>query len=152
MKNRTIYYLGLFSYLVALAIYILGLSGCKNKTEDPDPLEVQLEKLMNGTSDWALGSVVKDGYDVTSDFEGFTLKVGRYTYTTKNSLPTAWPSSGTWQFVDDDPTKVLRDESTMVDVNLTDTQLILTFSVSGLNTGGRAAGIDGQYVFTLVSN
>ena len=143
MKSRSIIYLMIIAY-------IFVYTGCKNKTEDPDPLEVQLEKLMNGNSNWGLGSVEKDGYDVTADFEGFTLKVGQYTYTTQNSLPTAWPASGTWQFSNNDPNKVLRDENTIVDVNLTATQLVLTFSVSGLNTGGRTAGIDGQYVFTLV--
>lgn len=148
MQNRYIIYMALIAYLFIN-------TGCNKSTVDPtpDPLQVQLEKLMNGNSSWGIkgGSVVKDGYDVTSQFSGFTLTLGEFTYTTQNSLASAWASSGTWQFSNNDPNKIMRKDGVLIDITLNNNQLILKFNVSGL-TGGRVTGINGYYTFTLTGN
>ena len=143
------------TYLLFIALAIVTFN-CKTKTADPDPeptaLELQLESLMNNNTSWGLtgGSVLKDGYDVTSQFSGFTLNIGEFTYTTENGLLTAWPSTGTWQFVNDNPNKVIRGDGVEIDVAIANNQLTLTFSVTGI--GGRVKGINGTYTFTLTSN
>ncbi len=148
MKNRHIIQLA----LIALIAFNFG---CETKTVDPtDPtdLELQLEALMNNNTAWGLngGSVVKDGFDVTSQFDGFALSIGEFTYTTQNSLDTAWPSSGNWEFVNDNPNKILRSDGVEITVNITGSKLILSYTVS--NIGGKTSGINGNYEFTLTSN
>ena len=145
MKNRFLIY----SFLI-----VVILTGCKKPTPDPtpDPLKIQLENLKNANVSWGIvgGSVVKDGYDVSSQFTGFTLTIGEFTYTTQNSLASAWASSGSWQFNANNPNKIVRDDGVLVEVNLINNVLILTFYVS--NIGGRSNGINGNYTFTLTSN
>jgi hypothetical protein len=141
--------------LVFIAIALLSIGSYKKKTVTPDTpteLELQLEALMNNNSSWGLtnGSVIKDGYDVTSQFSGFTLNIGEFTYTTSNGLDTAWPSSGNWEFSNNNPNKVLRSDGVLIDVTLTNGQLTLSFTVA--NLGGKTSGINGNYEFTLTSN
>ncbi len=148
MKNRHIIHL----VLIALTAFSFG---CETKTVDPtDPtaLELQLEALMNNNTSWGLngGSVVKDGFDVTNQFDGFALHIGDFTYTTQNSLNTAWPSSGNWEFENDNPNKILRSDGVEIIVNITASKLILSYTVS--NIGGKTSGINGNYEFTLTSN
>jgi hypothetical protein len=149
MKNKYLIYLALFT------ITIISVS-CKDKNTDPDPteLEIQLEALMNNNSSWGLngGSVIKDGYDVSSQFDGFILSIGEFTYATENGLTTAWPTQGTWQFVNENPNKIKRDDGVDVDVTVANNQLTLTFTVTDI--GGRGNGIDGvyKYKFNLTSN
>jgi len=143
MKNKFI----LYSFLLVF-LFI----GCKKPSPTPDLLQIQLENLKNKNMSWGLvgGSVIKDNYDVTSQFSGFTLTIGEYTYITQNSIASAWPTSGTWQFVNDNPNLVVREDGVEIDVAIANNQLTLSFTVSGI--GGRVSGIDGNYVFTLTSN
>lgn len=136
-----------------IAIIVFSI-GCKGKTVDPvEPtaLELQLASLQNDSKPWSLtsGSVIKDGYDVSSQFSGFTLKVDDFTYITTNSIDSAWPSSGTWEFSNNNPNKIIRDDGVLMDLTLINNELTLTFNVSGLT--GRVKGIDGEYTFTLLS-
>jgi len=148
MKNRHI--------ISLLLITLLAFSfGCKPKTvnpTDPTALKLQLEALMNNNTAWGLtgGTVVKDGFDVTSQFDGFSLSIGNFTYTTQNGLDTAWPSAGNWEFVNDNPNKILRSDGVEITANITASKLILSYTVS--NIGGKASGINGNYEFTLTSN
>lgn len=135
---------------ITLVISFFSFIGCKKKsvTAAPNVLSVRLTELMNGGSDWSLLSATKDNNDVSGQYVGLTLTIGEYTYSTQNGLVSAWSASGTWEFSNNDPNKVLRSDGTLIYVALSGTQLTLSFSVSGLS-GGRLESIDGDYVFVL---
>jgi hypothetical protein len=149
MKNRYIIHIAIASLLI-LSV------GCKKKTTDPDPeptlLELQLKALQNEGRAWGItgGSVTKDGYDVSSQFNGFTLSFGEFTYTTQNGLVSAWPGSGTWKFSNKGPNKIERDDGIVMGVNLTNNNLTLKYTVSG-KSGGKVKGIEGEFTFVLIS-
>jgi len=149
MKNR---YLNSLA-IIAIALFSFGCDGT-NPTPDADPtaLELQLEALMNNNNSWGLtsGTVTKDGFDVTNQFDGFELNIKEFTYTTQNSLDTAWPGSGNWEFVGENPNKIERSDGVEITVNITGSNLSLSYTVT--NVGGKGNGIDGNYVFTLTSN
>ena len=149
MKNKYINYL----ILIIIATFSYGCKGTTVDPTEPTTLELQLEALINNNVSWAVsgGSVVKDGYNVSSQFEGFSLSFGEFTYSTQNGLATAWPSAGIWEFVNDNPNKIIRNDGVEIDVSLINNDLVLSFNVTGV-TGGRIKGIDGNYIFTLSSN
>lgn len=141
-----------------LSILLLGLfitfSSCKDDDSDstPSELDLQLTALQNGGSNWVLGSggVLKDGFDVSDQFTGFRLNIGAFTFTTQNSLSGAWPASGTWEFQNDNPNQVLRSDGVLMTVDLSGSNLTLTFNGTG-SSGGRTESVDGEYQFRLVS-
>lgn len=135
---------------IILIVGLLLVAGCKKKHDDPTPQDNQKKLLINNGVSWTLGSVTKDGFDVTDQFAGFKLTVGDFTYTTVNALPTAWPASGTWSFANEAGTLVDRNDGVQIAVVVTTTSLKLTFSVTGLGDGGRIKGVNGEYVFDLV--
>ena len=136
---------------ILLLVCLSFISGCKSESSDPTPQDNQKTLLMNNGLSWTLGTVTKDGLDVTDQFTGFKLTVGDFTYTTVNALPSAWPASGTWSFANEAGTLVDRNDSVQIAVTVTTTSLQLTFSVTGLGDGGRIKGVNGQYVFNLVA-
>jgi len=139
---------------IILTILSLSLyAGCKGNdpTTETTPLTEQLDLLLNGGSSWVVFSVIKDGYEVTNQFSGFTLFFDNTSYSTTNSIATAWASTGTWAFHNNNPEVIMRDDGTLISVSLANNELVLSFSVTGLPTGGRTEGVDGDYVFTLVS-
>lgn len=135
---------------VILIAGLLLATGCKKKHDDPTPQDSQKTLLINNGVSWTLGSVTKDGLDVTDQFTGFKLTIGDFTYTTVNALPSAWPASGTWSFANEAGTLVDRNDGVQIAVVATTTSLKLTFSVTGLGDGGRIKGVNGEYVFDLV--
>lgn len=147
MKNKYLL------YFILSSISVINV-GCKDKITNLEPtaLELQITALMNNNSSWGLngGTVMKDGYEVTSQFDGFVLMIGEFTYTTQNALSTAWPASGTWQFVNENPNKVERGDGVEIDINIANNQLTLKYSVTDI--GGKVKGINGVYQFNLTSN
>ena len=140
-------------FSIVLIISFVTYSSCKKKGTDPqpDPLADRLEELINNGSSWEVSEVTKDGYDVTDQFNGFTLTIGEFTYTTTNALESAWSSSGTCSFLNNDASTILRDDDTIIDVGISGGQLTLTFSVDDLSSGGRLRGINGDYQFVMLS-
>lgn len=138
-------------YISILFIACLALiSGCKSESADPTPQDNQKTLLINNGLSWVPGTVTKDGLDVTEQFAGFKLAIGDFTYTTTNALASAWPASGTWSFANEAGTLVNRSDGVQINVQVSTSSLKLTFSVSGLGTGGRTKGVDGEYVFNLI--
>ncbi len=134
---------------------IIALTGCKSKSSDPAPsaLDLRLEELVNGGTNWIIGSggVVKDGLDVTDQFTGFKLTIGNKTYSTVNGLSPVWESSGTWDFQNNNPDKILRDGAIEITVDISSSALILIFNAEGVSDGGRVKSVSGEYKFHLVS-
>lgn len=138
-----------------LAFALLSLAGCKDDSDDPkvDALNKQLAALQNEGSSWVIGttgSIMKDDFDVSSQFADFKLTIGNKTYTTQNSLASAWKTSGTWDFQGDNPNRVVRDDGTEISVSISNNTLVLTFTAPG-NSNLRSGSIAGTYEFRLVS-
>ena len=142
MKNQYISIL-----FIACTVLIIG---CKSDSADPTPQDNQKTLLINNGLSWTLGTVTKDGLDVTDQFAGFKLTVGDFTYTTVNALPSAWPASGSWSFANEAGTLVDRNDGVQITVSVSTTSLKLTFNVTGLGDGGRVKGVDGTYIFDLI--
>jgi len=139
---------------LVFAMMTIGCNDNGGDEEQPDPLTEQIIALMNDGSVWRLSSlgVEKDGLDVTSQFDGFTLTIGNKTFSTTNSLDSAWPSSGTWDFENGNANRILRNDGVLIFVTLFENTLTLTFTTTVTNSGERNAGISGEYRFHLVSN
>ena len=138
--------------LIALTL-VMGflVSSCK---EDPAPAktpeEIQIEKL---TGTWVLptaaNTVTIDGRDVSAEWSTFVLTLGNKTYQSTNANDAnVWPASGTWAFGANINTLV-RDDGVDITVTVTDTSLKLQFDYSA--SGGRLDGIEGNWVFNMVS-
>jgi len=141
-------------YISIILIVCLTFSSSCKKSEGDDPTpqtpqEEQKTLLINNGLSWTLGTVTKDGLDVTDQFTGFKLTIGDFTYTTVNALPSAWPASGTWSFANEAGTLVDRNDGVQLTVSVSTTSLKLTFDVTGLGSG-RIKGVDGTYVFDLI--
>ena len=111
------------------------------KSIDPDsqiinPLNVQA-LLLDGT--WKLkdlSSAVKDG-NVEETFSGLefiiygSTKIGGNYSTVNSTDKDVWPQSGTWKFYNDDPNKIIRNDSVLITVSVSDTTLTSSFTVIG---------------------
>jgi len=110
---------------------------------DPDPnLNNQDEftsqaNLLNGI--WLLKdptSAVKDG-SIILDFKDLNLifSNGSNTggnFSTLNSVDfDVWPNSGSWQFQNNDKSKLIRSDNVVLSISLSNTILRITFTVSG---------------------
>jgi hypothetical protein len=134
---------------------VLCFTACSSEDvgDDPTPIDQQLILLENGSKSWVLagGSVIKDDFDVTDQFNGFELTVQGFNFTTVNSLSGVWADQGSWTFVDDQITKMERNDGVVVNIQqVSSSQLTLRFSDPN-GTGGRYSSIPGDYVFTLLS-
>lgn len=139
--------------LVSVIFYgALSLSGC-NDDSSLSETEQQLIALQNNGKDWVSGSngILKDGIDVTDRFSGFRLTIGNKTYTTENGIGPVWPASGTWDFQDNNPQLILRDDGVVINVTIVSGDLTLTFVGGAVPIGGRKTSVSGEYQFNLVS-
>lgn len=145
MKNFT------FNFLVILLSGFFVFTACKKDDDNPDPTpeELQVQKL---TGTWIVGtegSVIRDDFS-SNEWEDFTLTMGNKTYSTTNTYPTVWPTQGTWDFVGDNPNQIEREDGLIIDISVTETTLTMTFTQPDKTSGGRIAGITGEYIFVLV--
>ena len=133
-----------------LVLIITVLTGCPK--DELSPQDEQLIALKNNGKAWVLAAngVDKDGYDVTDQFTGFKLSIGDYTYSTQNSLITAWAASGTWEFNGENLNSVLRDDGVVISLTNSEASLTISFAVSA-PTGGRVESLTGDYTFYLKS-
>ena len=144
--KRITYLLGIISLIA-----VLSLSGCNKEEPTPSPLQERITFLKKNNTPWNLGTngrVMKNGFDVSDQFENFQLNFGEFTYTSQGGVSTAWPASGTWEFENGNPNLIRRNDDTLITVSIVSNQLTLSFSVTGLS-GGKIDNVDGGYVFTL---
>lgn len=143
-------------FLMSLLVY----AGC-GSSSNPDPetaAEIQLGKLQ-GTWAATANSVERDGNDdptydnFTVTFAG-TLNADKSnveatsTYNT-NDVTNAFPS-GTWTFKGSDVTTIVRGTNIEMDITtLTETNLVLTFSLNEDGSTNRTAGLTGTWTFDL---
>ncbi|PIB35902.1 hypothetical protein BFP72_11115 [Reichenbachiella sp. 5M10] len=69
-------------------------------------------------------------------------------YTTTNSKNTdVWPASGTWAFKDETGTVIVRDNTTDIDITVTETTLKMSFDYT--SAAARTHVVDGGWVFNM---
>lgn len=143
-----------YACTLLLLISFTTLISCKDDDSGAEPtaLDLQLTALQNGGSNWVPSSsgILKDGFDVSDQFQNFTLNFGSFTFSTNNSLSGAWPASGTWEFVNDNPNQLMRSDGVQMTATVSSNVLTLTFMGLG-SEGGRMESVDGEYQFRLVS-
>lgn len=142
-------------FFAVMACIALATGGCKDDSGDsaPSATDSRLTELMNNGVLWTLSSqgVTKDGFDVSDQFAGFKLNIGNKVYNTINGKSPVWETSGSWDFIDNNPNQLLRDGSTQISISLSGGNLALTFMADGVSQGGRSEAVSGEYIFHLVS-
>lgn len=144
----------LFGILFLGMIMLLGCGGddppAPGVNDDPDPQlspqEIRKEELMSGP--WSPSKVVRDGVEVTDEYDSFSLSIGEFTYTSTDGAP-VWPASGTWAFSGDKIDEIVRDDGIVIKVTVTTTTLKLNFSRTESVFGGRLQSVDVNYEFEL---
>lgn len=142
---------------ICIVLSITALMGCGGDDSPDTEIDEIAERtafLVNDGSPWEASSdtfVMKDGYDVSDQFSGFTLDFKEDgTYTTSNSLNNAWPDQGIWSLDSNDKNKIIRGDGVEMRSTVSGSTLTLTFTASGTN-GGRPESVDGEFQFSLIS-
>tara|TARA_A100000164_G_scaffold324187_1_gene308509 strand:- start:402 stop:833 length:432 start_codon:yes stop_codon:yes gene_type:complete len=124
-------------YNITLSLcLIFACNSVDPEPEPDDPLDIQAN-LLNGK--WILkdessavkdGSIISDFKDLTLTFSGGTKSGGNYA--TINSIDVdVWPNSGSWQFQNNDKSKLLRSDNVVMSISVTQTTLRTSFTVVG---------------------
>ena len=125
--------------LTYFLIYLCLTLSCNSVDPEPeiqDPLDIQAD-LLNGT--WVLkdessavkdGNIITDFKDITVTFSGATKDGGNYA--TTNSIDSnVWPNNGSWQFQNNDKSKLLRSDNVVLSISVTQTTLRTSFTIVG---------------------
>ena len=125
-----------FHILVFIVSVFLSCKSIDPDSQIVDPLDIQAV-LLDGT--WKLkdlSSAVKDG-NVEETFSGLefiiygSTKIGGNYSTVNSTDKDVWPQSGTWKFYNDDPNKIIRNDSVLINISVSDTTLSSSFIIIG---------------------
>ncbi len=141
--------------VIGLCAMFTFLNGCKS-SDDPvavDPFVQQTTLLENNSKPWILsgGSITKDGYDVSSQFNGFELTITGSQYRTVNSLKDVWETQGSWSYHNNNVNVLERNDGVLLTIKLINNELTVSFTDPKGSSGGKLEGISGDYTFNLVS-
>lgn len=142
--------------IVSLAVFSTMI-GCSDDDggggPEPDPQQEFIQKLSGA---WTVASVTRDGVDVISDFQGFSVTFTSSGYTTQNG-GVAWENSGSWDFSippssDGSTATVTIDDSISVTLTFSnnDQTLTVSFTIQETKFGtSRTKSLAGSYVFVV---
>ena len=125
-----------FHILVFIVSVFLSCKSIDPDSQIVDLLDIQAV-LLDGT--WKLkdlSSAVKDG-NVEESFSGLefiiygSTKIGGNYSTVNSTDKDVWPQSGTWKFYNDDPNKIIRNDSVLINISVSDTTLSSSFIIIG---------------------
>ena len=125
-----------FHILVFIVSVFLSCKSIDPDSQIVDPLDIQAV-LLDGT--WKLkdlSSAVKDG-NIEESFSGLefiiygSTKIGGNYSTVNSTDKDVWPQSGTWKFYNDDPNKIIRNDSVLINISVSDTTLSSSFIIIG---------------------
>lgn len=146
---------------VVVLIALLSYSGCsKPPTPEPNPAEVQLEKLSGTWKVTGTNNVTLDAVSKKTDYNNFQLTITgtpgatSFGYTTSGRPAlSGWPASGTWTFVSGkETTTIKRDpggaKEVEVTYSVTETTLELSFAYTGAGET-RTSKVQGLWSFQL---
>jgi hypothetical protein len=125
----------------------LILTSC-GKGEEPLPPNQKTEDLLRAQV-WEHTETLIDNTS-SNLYDGLTLSFGSKTYTTTNG-GSLWPPSGTWDFVGDDGTTIVRDDGLIIEILRIDgAELVMMFNWdSKVLDGGRSASLKGKHQMTF---
>jgi len=132
---------------MALTMLIIQLSGCGDSgATDPAPSAQDAIKAKLTANKWNLQTATVDGVDKTAVYQGLAVTFTSGNYSSTNGAG-IWPASGTWTFNSVDGTSIKRDDGMIVNIEITDTTLKLSFTWSK-NTlaGGKIVSVSGQHI------
>jgi hypothetical protein len=141
-KNITRYAL---SICVGAAL-LVNVSSCKK--DDGESATQRTQRLLTSHT-WQLSKLTVAGIDQTSLYPSMTLTASQNVYTATNGEP-VWPSSGTWELVDQ--ATIDRDNGEIITIEeLTENTLTLSMHWSETTYGpGRTKSVEGAHVFEFV--
>jgi len=150
----------LLAALVFVSLIIFTSCGPDDKPKDPDPADVQAEKLVftwNLSADGAkLESAAQSEWDgltvtITGDGNGgsFSTNVASLANLTAEAT-NVWPASGTWTFDGTDIGTIVRSDGVNLDISsVTSSGLTLAFTVN--SAVARTSGINGNWTFAFTN-
>jgi hypothetical protein len=139
------------SILLVTVLFVL-FSSCEETAKELT-LEQERAVLVASISEtpWGASGIVRGTQDAISEFPDFEIEIGDGTYDTKNGKH-LWEDSGTWTFADGRSDQIIRDDGVVIDLELTEDQLKLSFEVDE-NVysigGGRTETIISEFFFNL---
>ena len=126
----------IYNFLLLILLISISCNSVDPEPEVQDPLDIQAD-LINGT--WILkdessavkdGNIITDFKDITVTFSGATKDGGNYA--TTNSIDSnVWPNNGSWQFQNNDKSKLLRSDNVVLSISVTQTTLRTSFTIVG---------------------
>ena len=138
----------IYNFLLLILLISISCNSVDPEPEVQDPLDIQAD-LLNGT--WILkdessavkdGNIITDFKDITVTFSGATKDGGNYA-TTNSIDANVWPNNGSWQFQNNDKSKLLRSDNVVLSISVTQTTLRISFTIVG--------GLkEGNWVFDFV--
>lgn len=139
-----------YSHLVypLTLLVLVGISSLLSSCKDEEPSEREKTETLLTSGTWTMSNVTVDGVNKNDLFTGFTLTVGKNTYTASNGTP-VWSNSGTWQFVEGSASALVRDDQVVVSItSLTESALTLTLTWDKTTFGnGRSYSVSGEHTF-----
>lgn len=149
MNHTNLIFMKKSYYFIILLSSLLVFTACKKDDDNgPTAEELQIQKL---TGTWSVGSEGSVSRDNTSSGEwaDFTLTLGENTYSTTNTVPEVWPVQGVWSFAGNDVNQIAREDGVVINVEVSETELTLSFNIPDEITSSRVQGITGDYIFVL---
>ena len=134
-------------WIALLASALTGLSSC-DETPPRTQQEIVTEQLTAGT--WRLETVTIEGEDGAQMFKDFGLTFTTEGYTSTGTTP-VWKRSGTWKFLNEEATRINRDNELDIDIVSID-DATLKFSLTWNQEtfeDGRTRSLRGKHEFTL---
>ena len=125
-----------YNFLLLILLISISCNSVDPEPEVQDPLDIQAD-LLNGT--WILkdessavkdGNIITDFKDITVTFSGATKDGGNYA-TTNSIDANVWPNNGSWQFQNNDKSKLLRSDNVVLSISVTQTTLRTSFTIVG---------------------
>ena len=126
----------IYNFLLLILLISISCNSVDPEPEVQDPLDIQAD-LLNGT--WILkdessavkdGNIITDFKDITVTFSGATKDGGNYA-TTNSIDANVWPNNGSWQFQNNDKSKLLRSDNVVLSISVTQTTLRTSFTIVG---------------------
>ena len=126
----------IYNFLLLILLISISCNSVDPEPEIQDPLDIQAD-LLNGT--WILkdessavkdGNIITDFKDITVTFSGATKDGGNYA-TTNSIDANVWPNNGSWQFQNNDKSKLLRSDNVVLSISVTQTTLRTSFTIVG---------------------
>ena len=133
-------------------IFTTALWGCGESIDPEATLEDQRAEIIEllGTTPWGVTNIDRENLDASYEYENFNVTFGEGTYTSVEGRH-IWAESGTWEFAEGKSDQIIRDDNTLIDLEIDGDKLTLSFEIEELvyPSGGRTQTLFIKYLFSL---